>query len=108
MDQAKLWTPAAALSILVVYGSLALFAQNTPRSQDDLHDEKKAKPCNIGTKVFVTDPEQIEDKIKELNQLGYCIERGNLMVVGGKLLITVNKRDLNMRGNDGAGDDEEP
>lgn len=59
--------------------------QKTPNPQ---------KPCVNETKIFVLDPGEVQDKIKELEANGYCIGKSNFLAVGSKVMLMVDQSDL--------------
>lgn len=58
-------------------------------------EKKPQLPCGNGSKAFVLEASEIEDKIKELNLEGYCIGKQHFLVLGnGKVLLLLDKDDL--------------
>lgn len=80
------WILTSALVLLVL--GLIAFAQDKPK------EKKPQQPCPDSAKVFVLEPDQVAEKVKELNAQGYCISKGDFLVVGKQVLLFTGDSDL--------------
>ena len=51
------------------------------------------KPCENNARVFVLSPSELEAKVKELSQEGYCVKLRHLRVVDDKVILLVEDSD---------------